>query len=213
MRCGEVHRCSRLGIADSLWWKRQARQYSGIDGAGRNRWRARRWSEPRREIVRKHRKRLRREIEMPGWMKWTIAILIGLAIIIIGFRWAGALLTVFFVMNCLVLIIVVLLQSGKAADLAGAFGGAGSQTAFGPRGAATVLSQATTWCAVMFMICALALVVRVDRGVDSGRSILQKYSKPAPAPTKTVPVTPAPGTQQPAAPQSTPSQPAPVAPK
>jgi preprotein translocase subunit SecG len=150
---------------------------------------------------------------MPGWMKWTFSLLVGFAIIVIGFRWAGWLLTAFFVLNCLVLIIVVLLQSGKAADLAGAFGGAGSQTAFGPRGAATVLSQATTWCAVMFMICALALVVRVDRGVDAGQSILQKYSKPAPAPTKTVPVTPAQPAQQPAAPQSTPPQPAPAPPK
>ena len=82
---------------------------------------------------------------------------------LIGFRFAGWLLTAFFVMNCLVLIIVVLLQSGKAADLAGAFGGAGSQTAFGPRGAASLLSQATTWCAVMFMVCAMALVLRVDK--------------------------------------------------
>src|ERR1700738_4567917 len=97
---------------------------------------------------------------MQGWMKWTISLLIGVAIIILGFRFAGWLLTAFFVMNCLVLIIVVLLQSGKAADLAGAFGGAGSQTAFGPRAAATLLSQATTWCAVMFMICAMALVLR-----------------------------------------------------
>src|ERR1700686_1254431 len=113
---------------------------------------------------------------MPGWMKWTIAILIGLAIIVIGFRWAGPLLTIFFVMNCLVLIIVVLLQSGKAADLAGAFGGAGSQTAFGPRGAATILSQATTWCAIMFMVCALAMVVKVDRGLGTGGSVLQKVS-------------------------------------
>jgi preprotein translocase subunit SecG len=127
---------------------------------------------------------------MPVWMKWTVALLVGFAIIIVGFRWAPWLLTTFFVMNCLVLIIVVLLQSGKAADLAGAFGGAGSQTAFGPRGAASVLSQATTWCAVMFMVCALALVVRVDRGVDSNGSILQQYSKPAPA--KSAPVTPAP---------------------
>jgi len=60
-----------------------------------------------------------------------------------------------------------------------------------------VLSQATTWCAVMFMVCALAMVVRVDRGVESGNSILQKYSKPTPA--KSAPVTPAPATpQQPA---------------
>jgi preprotein translocase subunit SecG len=150
---------------------------------------------------------------MPGWMKWTVSLLIGFAIIVVGFRWVPALLTAFFVLNCLVLIIVVLLQSGKAADLAGAFGGAGSQTAFGPRGAATVLSQATTWCAVMFMICALALVVRVDRGLDSDKSILQQFSKPASAPTKTVPVAPAPGTQQPAAPQSSAPQPAPAAPK
>src|SRR6516225_5096391 len=135
---------------------------------------------------------------MPPIGKWTIALLLGFGIIVVGFRWAGWLLTSFFVLNCLVLIIVVLLQSGKAADLAGAFGGAGSQTAFGPRGAATVLSQATTWCAVMFMICALALVVRVDRGVESGGSILQKYSKPAPAPTKTLPATTAPSTPQPA---------------
>jgi preprotein translocase subunit SecG len=145
---------------------------------------------------------------MPAWMKWTVALLVGFAIIIVGFRWAPWLLTAFFVMNCLVLIIVVLLQSGKAADLAGAFGGAGSQTAFGPRGAASVLSQATTWCAVMFMVCALALVVRVDRGVDSGGSILQQYSKPAPA--KSGPVTPAP--TQPAPQSSTPQTPAPSTP-
>jgi preprotein translocase subunit SecG len=141
---------------------------------------------------------------MPGWMKWTIAILIGLAIIVVGFRWAGALLTTFFVMNCLVLIIVVLLQSGKAADLAGAFGGAGSQTAFGPRGAATLLSQATTWCAVMFMICALALVLRTDKAVLQGGSVLQQVSKPVPKKTPaTTPATPAPTPQAPA-PQSNP---------
>jgi preprotein translocase subunit SecG len=153
---------------------------------------------------------------MPGWMKWTIALLIGFLIIYIGFHfsWGGYVLTPFFVLNCLVLIIVVLLQSGKAADLAGAFGGAGSQTAFGPRGAATILSQATTWCAVMFMVCALAMVVKVDRGLGTagGSSILEKYSKPAPA--KTAP-TPAPVTPVPVVPQSSApaqSQPAPAAP-
>lgn len=128
---------------------------------------------------------------MPSWMKWLVALLIGLAIIWVGFRWAPWLLTTFFVLNCLVLMVVIMLQSGKAADLAGAFGGAGSQTAFGPRGAATVLSKATTWCAVMFMLCSLAMVVRVDRSVEGG-SFLQKFSHPTPAPTRTVPVTPAP---------------------
>jgi preprotein translocase subunit SecG len=127
---------------------------------------------------------------MPGWMKWTIALLIGFGIILIGFRFAGWLLTTFFIMNCLVLIIVVLLQSGKAADLAGAFGGAGSQTAFGPRGAATLLSQATTWCAIMFMVCAMALVLRVDKAGGTGSSVLEKVSKSAPA--KTAPATPVP---------------------
>jgi preprotein translocase subunit SecG len=145
---------------------------------------------------------------MPGWMKWTISLLIGFGIILIGFRFAGWLLTAFFVMNCLVLIIVVLLQSGKAADLAGAFGGAGSQTAFGPRGAASLLSQATTWCAVMFMICAMALVLRVDKAGGPGSSVLEKVSKPAPAktaPVTTVPVTPAPQSNTTPAPATTPS--------
>jgi len=119
---------------------------------------------------------------MPGWMKWAVALLVGLGIIVLGFKYAGWLLTGFFVINCMVLIIVVLLQSGKAADLAGAFGGAGSQTAFGPRGAANVLSKATTWCAVMFMLCAMALVLRTDRAVEQGGSVLQKVSQPKPAP-------------------------------
>jgi preprotein translocase subunit SecG len=139
---------------------------------------------------------------MPGWMKWVIALLIGFAIIVLGFRFAGWLLTTFFVMNCLVLIIVVLLQSGKAADLAGAFGGAGSQTAFGPRGAATLLSQATTWCAIMFMVCAMALVLRTDRAVEQGGSILQKYSKPVPAKPVPAPTTTAPPTPQSTTPPS-----------
>jgi preprotein translocase subunit SecG len=145
---------------------------------------------------------------MPMWMKWTVALLVGVGIIVVGFRFAGWLLSGFFVINCMVLIIVVLLQSGKAADLAGAFGGAGSQTAFGPRGAANVLSKATTWCAVMFMLCAMALVLRTDRAVEQGGSVLQKVSQPAkpapksPAPTPGTnpqPATPAPSTQQPPA--------------
>src|SRR5208282_1576870 len=164
---------------------------------------------------------------MPAWMKWTIALLIGFGIITAGFRlsWGGNwILKPFFILNCLVLIIVVLLQSGKAADLAGAFGGAGSQTAFGPRGAATILSQATTWCAVMFMICALALMIRTDKAVDQGGSVLQQTSKPAPKKTPaTTPIAPAPVPQSSApTPQSNPpasstapvsTQPAPAQPK
>src|SRR5499425_1077976 len=139
---------------------------------------------------------------MPGWMKWGISLLVGFGIIAVGFRFAAWLLTTFFVMNCLVLIIVVLLQSGKAADLAGAFGGAGSQTAFGPRGAATILSQATTWCAVMFMVCAMALALRSERTAGQGNSVIYNSSKPAnkPAATPT-----APAGSQPAGTQSSPS--------
>jgi len=150
---------------------------------------------------------------MPAWFKWTIALLIGFGIIAAGFRfpWGGWILKPFFVLNCLVLIIVVLLQSGKAADLAGAFGGAGSQTAFGPRGAASVLSQATTWCAIMFMVCAMAMVVRVDQSVEPSGSVLEKYSKPAPKAATPAPVIPVPAAQKPAAPPSaSPQQQAPA---
>jgi preprotein translocase subunit SecG len=161
---------------------------------------------------------------MPIWMKWTVALLIGVGVVAIGFRFAGWLLTGFFVLNCLVLIIVVLLQSGKAADLAGAFGGAGSQTAFGPRGAANVLSKATTWCAVMFMLCAMAMVLRTDKAVGQGTSILERVSNPAPKPAPattpathgttpaTTPSTP-PSNSQPASQPPAASQPAPAQPK
>src|SRR5260370_22642340 len=125
--------------------------------------------------------------------QWVIALLIGVGVVALGFRFAAWLLTSFFILNCLVLIIVVLLQTGKAADLAGAFGGAGSQTAFGPRGAANVLSKATTWCAVMFMLCAMAMVLRTDKSVGQGSSILERVSqpasKPSPANTPAAPAT------------------------
>ncbi|MGQ9801747.1 MAG: preprotein translocase subunit SecG [Candidatus Saccharicenans sp.] len=68
-----------------------------------------------------------------------------------------ALLVIIHVIICIVLILAVLLQSGKAADLAGAFGGAGSQTAFGPRGAQTLLGKITTVCAILFMVTSLGL--------------------------------------------------------
>jgi preprotein translocase subunit SecG len=99
---------------------------------------------------------------------------------------------------CVFLIIVVLLQSGKAADLAGAFGGMGSQTVFGPRGSATVLSKATTIAASLFMITSLSLSILATRGggVGAGSSPLEKAAKPAatqskqalPKPGETVPV-------------------------
>jgi preprotein translocase subunit SecG len=61
------------------------------------------------------------------------------------------------------LIIIVLLQSGKSADLAGAFGGMGSQSTFGPRGAATFLSKMTTTLAILFMVTSLVLYIGASR--------------------------------------------------
>ena len=87
------------------------------------------------------------------------------------------LLTALHVVICLFLIIVVLLQSGKAADLAGAFGGMGSQTVFGPRGTATVLSKATTIAAALFMVTSLALTILSDRSTASTGSVLEGRAK------------------------------------
>jgi preprotein translocase subunit SecG len=107
------------------------------------------------------------------------------------------LLLILHVIVCLFLIIVVLLQSGKAADLAGAFGGMGSQTAFGPRGSATLLSKATTISAVLFMITSLSLSILATRSAGLGTSVLEtsprtSVPKKAPAPI------PIPGQQSPA---------------
>jgi preprotein translocase subunit SecG len=82
------------------------------------------------------------------------------------------LVTIVHVIVCLFLIIVVLLQSGKSADIAAAFGGMGSQTAFGPRGAATVLSKATTWSAIIFMLTCITLSIFASRGGSSSGSVL-----------------------------------------
>jgi preprotein translocase subunit SecG len=96
------------------------------------------------------------------------------------------------VLVCIILIIAVLLQSGKAADLAGAFGGAGSQTAFGPRGAATLLSKVTTFGAIVFMLTSMGLWIlsaKGDRSVVSGE-------KETPAAAQTQTDTAAPGAEK-----------------
>jgi preprotein translocase subunit SecG len=80
----------------------------------------------------------------------------------------------------LFLIGVVLLQQGRSADLAGAFGGQGSQTAFGPRAAANVLTRLTTWSAVIFMITSLSLTILYVRG-NHARSVLGDQPTSAPA--------------------------------
>src|SRR3954467_3208649 len=105
---------------------------------------------------------------------------------------AYVLLTIVHVVVCLFLIVVVLLQSGKAADLAGAFGGMGSQTAFGPRGSATLLSKATTISAVVFMLTSLSLSVVATRGAGvSSAPVLERHgaktNTSAPAKTPAAP--------------------------
>src|ERR1700720_1571195 len=143
---------------------------------------------------------------MPREVKWAISLGVGIALLVLGWRFYFVLVTLH-VAICGLLIIVVLLQSGEAADLAGAFGGAGSQTAFGPRGAATFLSKATTWCAIMFMLTSMAMTMRQNStGAASGSSVLQQFSKTAkpavPAlPVHTAPV-PLPEAPVPAAPNA-----------
>ena len=92
----------------------------------------------------------------------------GLGLLALGWKVYFVLVTLHVVI-CGLLIIVIMLQSGEAADLAGAFGGAGSQTAFGPRGAATFLSKATTWCAIMFMLTSMALTMHQNSTVGVHR--------------------------------------------
>jgi preprotein translocase subunit SecG len=129
--------------------------------------------------------------------------------------------TFVYVAVCLVLILVVLLQQGKGGDIANAFGGGASQAAFGARSGATVLSRATTVCAVLFIVGAIALGILGQRGPGSvvGGRLPQGATLPAgaaPAPAAPRPATPAPGattTPAPAAPASTtPAAPATPAP-
>jgi len=105
------------------------------------------------------------------------------------------LVTVIHVIVCLILVVVVLLQSGKAADLAGAFGGMGSQTVFGPRGSATVLSKATTISAILFMITSMTLSILATRGGSGTPDILKKAGAPVTGQQKSAP--PAPGSTVP----------------
>ena len=101
-----------------------------------------------------------------------------------------AVLVIFHLLAAAVLILVVLLQSGKAGDLASTFGGATSQTAFGARGAATMLTKITTGCAVTFMVTSLGLSILSSRGgaatvmdsLDTSETVTQE------APAEEVPV-------------------------
>ena len=109
------------------------------------------------------------------------------------------LITFIHIIVCLFLIIVVLLQSGQSGDIAAAFGGQGSQTAFGPRGAATALSKATTWSAIIFMVTSITLSVYASRktGPKSAlQGIHEAPAKSAPPNPGQTPAQPAPPTQK-----------------
>jgi preprotein translocase subunit SecG len=84
----------------------------------------------------------------------------------------------------LFLIGVVLLQQGRSADLAGAFGGQGSQTAFGPRAAANVLTRLTTWSAVIFVCTSITLTALYQRSTSSHSVLGNSPSAPVSAPAK-----------------------------
>ena len=120
-----------------------------------------------------------------------------------------ALLTAVHVLVALVLILVVLLQSARGTDLAGAFGGMGSQTAFGPRGTTTFLSKTTAVLAVIFMLTSLSLAILSNRSRGRGGSVL---SREAPASNSQPAAQPAPPAPAPAAPAQTLPLPEPATP-
>jgi preprotein translocase subunit SecG len=104
------------------------------------------------------------------------------------------LVTTIHILVCFFIIVVVLLQSGKSGDISAAFGGQGSQTAFGPRGAANALSRATTWSAVAFMITSITLSIYAARrggptSVLQGVKSQPAKTQPAPTPRPTTPPT------------------------
>jgi preprotein translocase subunit SecG len=116
------------------------------------------------------------------------------------------LVIVLHIVACLFLIGVVLLQQGKNQDLASAFGGGGTQTAFGPRGSANVLSKATTILAGVFMVTCLALSILRPKT----SSVLDKVGNapvaaPSAAPAAAVPPASAPAASVPPAPAASPS--------
>ena len=100
-----------------------------------------------------------------------------------------ALLTTIHILAAMVLVFSVLLQSAKGSDVAGAFGGMGSQAAFGPRGTATFLSKATVVLAVVFVITSISLVRIGSDTIGGGDSVLSEESAAA-APATTPPAAP-----------------------
>ena len=95
----------------------------------------------------------------------------------------STLITVLHVIVCLFLMLTVLLQSGKGGGMA-AFGGGGTETAFGARAGATLLTRATTILAALFMVISLVLGIMWRTG---GGSVVSGVGGPAPAPAAQTP--------------------------
>jgi len=95
----------------------------------------------------------------------------------------STLFTVLYALICLLLLVVVLMQQGKGGDIAAAFGGSGSQTAFGARAGASVLTRATTVFGALFMIGAMALAIAGQRDTSS---VLSGFEGPGGQPTAPV---------------------------
>ena len=120
-------------------------------------------------------------------------------------------LTIVHVLVCIFLVLVVLLQQGKSSDWAGAFGGGGSQTVFGARGSATVLSKATIIAAIVFLLTSVSLSILVSR--PGGSSVIREGAagnppQPLPAPAgQQIPITVTPGAPA-APPDAAPAAPA-----
>ena len=110
-------------------------------------------------------------------------------------------LIVIHVVVCIALIMIVLLQTGKGADMGAAFGGGSSQTLFGSTGASTFLSKATTGAAIIFMLTSLLLAYMSTK--HTGDSIMNKAATPV---EQSAPAVPAQGDA------STTEAPAPAAP-
>ncbi|MDO8520408.1 MAG: preprotein translocase subunit SecG [Deltaproteobacteria bacterium] len=94
---------------------------------------------------------------------------------------------------CIFLVVVILLQAGKGADMGAAFGAGSSQTLFGARGAATFLSKLTTVTALLFLVTSvsLAMIHRNRTSLGGSRSVVGEEA-PAPAPIPETAPTPAP---------------------
>jgi preprotein translocase subunit SecG len=107
-----------------------------------------------------------------------------------------------YVIVCVFLILVVLLQQGKGADVSAAFGASSSQTTFGARGATTLLEKITTWSFVAFSV--LAVTISLIQARRPG-SVLAKSAKTVAPAKASVPAAPAPVTALPAAPATAPA--------